>query len=94
MVDKFVTAKCHDAALAAQLRAQLILWRDNDAKLQPLMQRLGLLRAGVAAGRESIRVASCGHISQRKRKYGTFLHFLSEGTGGQWYRENKSHIFN
>jgi hypothetical protein len=62
------TGRCRDTACGRRhcLRAQLILWRDNDAKLQPLMQRLGLLRSGVAEGRESIGVANCGHIIQRK----------------------------
>ena len=32
MEGKFVAASCQDAALAGRLRAQLILWRDNDAK--------------------------------------------------------------
>jgi hexosaminidase len=39
LVDRFLAASCHDAATEAQLRAQLTLWRDNDARLQPLAQR-------------------------------------------------------
>ena len=60
MVDKFVTANCHDAALAAQLRGQLILWRDNDAKLQPLMQRSFLVKETAATSQDLSAVAGAG----------------------------------
>src|SRR4029077_5116087 len=39
LVDRFLAVSCHDAAAEAQLRFQLALWRDNDARLQPLAQR-------------------------------------------------------
>jgi len=39
LVDQFLAGACHDSALEAQLRAQFAAWRDNDAKLQPLIQR-------------------------------------------------------
>jgi len=39
LVDKFVAATCHDSQIEAHLRAELMTWRDNDAKLQPLIQR-------------------------------------------------------
>jgi hypothetical protein len=45
--DKFVAAACHDAAIEANLRAQLTTWRDNDAKLQPLAQRSFLAKEAV-----------------------------------------------
>jgi hexosaminidase len=60
MVDKFVAAKCHDTALAAQLRAQLILWRDNDAKLQPLMQRSFLVKEVAATSQDLSAAAGAG----------------------------------
>ena len=60
MVDKFVAASCHDAALAAQLRAQLILWRDNDAKLQSLAQRSFLVKEVAATSQDLAAVASVG----------------------------------
>ena len=60
MVDKYVAANCHDATLAAQLRAQLILWRDNDAKLQPLTQRSFLVKEVAATSQDLVAVASAG----------------------------------
>ena len=60
MVDKFVAASCHDAALAAQLRAQLILWRDNDAKLQPLVQRSFLVKEVAATSQDLAAIAAAG----------------------------------
>jgi hexosaminidase len=60
MVDKFVAANCHDAALAAQLRAQLIIWRDNDAKLQPLMQRSFLVKELTPTSQDLSAVATAG----------------------------------
>jgi hypothetical protein len=60
MVDKFVTASCHNAALAARLRAQLILWRDNDAKLQPLAQRSFLVKEVAATSQDLAAVAAAG----------------------------------
>jgi hexosaminidase len=59
-VDKYVAANCHDATLAAQLRAQLILWRDNDAKLQPLAQRSFLVKEVAATSQDLAAVASVG----------------------------------
>jgi hexosaminidase len=60
MVDKYVAASCHDTTLAAQLRAQLILWRDNDAKLQPLAQRSFLVREVAPTSQDLAEVASAG----------------------------------
>jgi len=44
LVDKFLASTCHDKDLEARLRAQFIVWRDNDAKLQPLEQRSFLVK--------------------------------------------------
>jgi hexosaminidase len=60
MVDKYVASRCHDATLAAQLRAQLISWRDNDAKLQPLEQRSFLVKEVAATSQDLAAVASAG----------------------------------
>jgi hexosaminidase len=59
-VDKFVAARCHDATLGAQIRAQLILWRDNDAKLQPLAQRSFLVKEVTATSQDLAEVAAAG----------------------------------
>ena len=45
LIDKFIAASCHDSAAAARLRAQLSVWRENDANLEPLAQRSFLLKA-------------------------------------------------
>ena len=60
MVDKYVAANCHDTTMAAQIRAQLILWRDNDAKLQPLMQRSFLVREVAGTSQDLAAVAAAG----------------------------------
>jgi hexosaminidase len=44
LADKFIAGGCHEAESEARLRAQLSLWRDNDAKLQPLAQRSFLVK--------------------------------------------------
>jgi hexosaminidase len=44
LVDHYLTGGCHDAASETQLHSQLTLWRDNDAKLQPLAQRSFLVQ--------------------------------------------------
>ena len=44
LVDRFVEATCHEADSEARLRAQLALWRDNDARLAPLAQRSFLVK--------------------------------------------------
>jgi hypothetical protein len=60
MVDKFVGASCHDAGLGAQLRTQLIAWRENDAKLQPLAQRSSLVKEVAASSQDLSAVAAAG----------------------------------
>ncbi len=44
LVDKFVTASCHDSDSEARLRQQFTAWRDNDALLQSLAQRSFLVK--------------------------------------------------
>jgi hexosaminidase len=60
LVDKYVASGCHNAATGAQLRAQLILWRDNDAKVQPLMRRSFLVKEVVGTSQDLSAVASVG----------------------------------
>ena len=60
LVDKYVASSCHDAATGAQLRAQLILWRDNDAKLQPLEQRSFLVKEVAGTSQDLAAAASAG----------------------------------
>jgi hexosaminidase len=44
LVDRYIASTCHDADVEARLRAQLALWRDNDARLQSLAQRSFLVK--------------------------------------------------
>jgi hexosaminidase len=60
LVDKYLASSCHDAPLAAQLRAQLILWRDNDTKLQPLEQRSFLVKEVAGTSQDLAALASAG----------------------------------
>jgi hexosaminidase len=59
-VDRFVASSCHDAAVAGQLRAQLVVWRDNDAKLQPLAQRSHLVKEIAPASQALSAAAGAG----------------------------------
>jgi hexosaminidase len=60
LVDKYEASSCRDAALGAQIRSQLVLWRDNDAKLQPLAQRSYLVKEVAATSQDLAAVASVG----------------------------------
>jgi hexosaminidase len=44
LVDKFVSTSCLDATAQTRLKSQLTVWRDNDANLQPLIQRSFLVK--------------------------------------------------
>jgi hexosaminidase len=43
-VNQFAAAKFQDAAVESRIRAQLVLWRDNDSQLEPLLQNSFLLK--------------------------------------------------
>jgi hexosaminidase len=60
LVDKYVASSCRDASLGAQIRAQLILWRDNDTKLHPLKQRSYLVKEVASTSQDLAAVASVG----------------------------------
>ena len=60
LIDNFISSSCHDADGAAQLRAQLTAWRDNDAKLQPLEQRSFLVKEVAATSQDLSAVAAVG----------------------------------
>jgi hexosaminidase len=60
LVDRFVTASCHDADAEARLRAQLTAWRDNDAKLQPLARRSFLVKEVAASSQDLSALAAVG----------------------------------
>jgi hexosaminidase len=48
-VDQFVASSCKDRAKAAELRAQLLRWAENDGRLQQLEQGSALVRDGAPA---------------------------------------------
>ncbi len=60
LVDKYVSASCRDVNAAAQLRAQLSTWRDNDATLQPLTQRSFLAKEVAATSQDLSATAAVG----------------------------------
>jgi hexosaminidase len=60
MVDKFVASSCRDADSAAQLRAQLSAWRDNDSKVQLLAQRSFLVKEVAATSQDLSALAAVG----------------------------------
>src|SRR5467141_3163148 len=60
LVDKFISSSCRDAEAAAQLRAQLSAWRENDARLQPLMQRSFLVKEVAATSQNLSSLAAVG----------------------------------
>ncbi len=60
LVDQFVAGSCRDAASEAQLRSQFTLWRDNDAKLQPLAQRSFLVQEIAGRSQDLSALGSAG----------------------------------
>jgi hexosaminidase len=60
LVDKYIASSCRDTETAAQLRAHLTAWRDNDAKLQPLTQRSFLIKEVSATSQDLSAVAAAG----------------------------------
>jgi hexosaminidase len=60
LVDKFISSSCRDTDAAARLRTQLTSWRDNDANLQPLMQRSFLVKEVAATSQDLSSLAAVG----------------------------------
>jgi hexosaminidase len=60
LVDKFISAGCRDQETEARLRAQLSVWRDNDAKLQPLAQRSFLVKEVVQNSQDLSALGTAG----------------------------------
>ena len=59
-VDAFLGVSCRDAIAAAQLRAQLTKWRDNDAALQSLVQKSSFVKEVAPISRDLSAVATVG----------------------------------
>jgi hexosaminidase len=60
LVVQFLATSCKDEALGARVRSQLVMWRDNDVKLQPLMQRSYLVNEVSATSQDLAAVANAG----------------------------------
>ncbi len=60
LVQQFAQSGYKDRALAAQMRAELTLWRDNDAKLNPLLQQSALLQENVPVSQNLAMIGAAG----------------------------------
>jgi len=60
LVDQFLAASCRDTIAEARLRAQFMLWRDNDANLQPLAQRSFLVKEVAATSQDLSALGAAG----------------------------------
>ena len=60
LVDQFLASACRDAATEARLRAQFTVWRENDAKLQPLAQRSFLVKEVAATSQDLSALGAAG----------------------------------
>ena len=60
LLDQFLASACHDAATEARLRAQFTVWRENDAKLQPLAQRSFLVKEVAATSQDLSALGTAG----------------------------------
>jgi len=85
LVDKYVAAACHNAEAEARLRAQLTLWRDNDARLQPLAQRSFLVKEVAQTSQDLSTLGTTGLAA---------LDFITKGTGApdSWKAEQTAAI--
>ena len=59
-VDQFAAAACHDPRSEGQLRMQFTVWRDNDARLQPLAQRSFLVKEVGARSQDLSALGAAG----------------------------------
>jgi hexosaminidase len=60
LVAAFVSSSCRDSDAGTRLRAQLSAWRDNDARLQPLLQRSFLVKEIAATSQDLSSLAAVG----------------------------------
>jgi hexosaminidase len=85
LVDKYLAAACHDAAMETRLRAQLTLWRDNDVRLEPLAQRSFLVKEVMQPSQDLSALGTTGLAA---------LDFIAKGAGApdSWKAEQTSVI--
>jgi hexosaminidase len=72
LVDKFVGAACRDGGAEQRLRAQLTVWRDHEAKLQPLAQRSFLVKEAAQTSSDLSALGTAGLSA---------LEFVAKGGG-------------
>jgi hexosaminidase len=60
LVQQFIQSGRKDRVAEAQIRGWLTLWRDNDAKLHPLLQQSALLQEDVAVSQNLAMVGAAG----------------------------------
>ena len=60
LVQQFVQSGYKDHAAEAQIRSWLILWRDNDAKLHPLLQQSALLQEDIPVSQNLAMLGAAG----------------------------------
>ncbi len=60
LVQQFIQSGAKDQAAAAQIRAQLTLWRDNDARLRPLLQESALLEEATPISQNLAMLGAAG----------------------------------
>ena len=60
LVDKFLASNCRDAALAAELRATLTRWSQNDPAFASLAQKSSLAKEGAATSRDLSAIGNAG----------------------------------
>ena len=59
-VQQFLQSGYKDRVAEAQIRRKLILWRDNDAKLNPLLQRSSLLQEDIPVSQNLAMIGAAG----------------------------------
>jgi len=84
-VDKYVAASCHDPDTEARLRSRLTMWRDNNARLEPLAQRSFLVKEVAQTSQDLSALGSTGLAA---------LDFIAKGGGApdSWKAEQISAI--
>jgi hexosaminidase len=60
LVDQYVAASCHDPQTESRLRSQLMLWGDNDARLEPLALRSFLVKEVAPTSQDLSTLGSTG----------------------------------
>jgi hexosaminidase len=84
-VDQFAASKFQDVAAEARIRGQLVLWRDNDAELQHLLQNSFLLKELSPVSLNLTTLAAAGLAA---------LDFIDKGQAAtdSWHREQTALI--